>query len=383
MAAADDKKPARAWCFTTNNPTRTNLFPDGLPEGIKYAVWQLEKGEQGTPHLQGFVQLTRAQRMSWLKNVCSKDAEGCIFHVFDRAHLAVAKGTADQNKKYCTKPEGRVEGPWELGAATKQGDRTDLREAAEALLATGDIRSVDAAIFLKYASGCLKLAALAQPPYRPDLKVFTITGTTGVGKSYAVHHLFEDKNLYVVNMGNSGLWWDGYVGQKVVLLEEYKGQIQLQKLLQILDPYPLRVEVKGGCIPARFEVIFITSNSTPDLWYRNEGGLRDAEMQALARRLDYGNPASIPPRPDGPRYMVVNTRNELMQKLRWCMALGLLTPETDFLAEKPADAAAAAAPPTAPASPSPSPPPLRRQNCRVLDEPDEEEHSASFFAPQP
>lgn len=319
-----DGSRARAWCFTTNNPTHKVLFPDGLPDGIKYIVYQLERGDQGTPHLQGYVQLSRPQRMSWLKKVTSKTAEGEVFNVFDRAHFIVAKGNADQNKAYCTKAEGRLEGPWTLGDAPKQGDRTDLKEAAEQLMRTGDIRAIDPAVFLKYASGCLKLAALAPPPRRDNLRVITIVGPTGIGKSYSVHDLFPD--IYVVNMGNSGLWWDGYTGQTAVMFEEFKGQVQLQKMLQILDPYPLRLEIKGGLVPARFTTVFITSNYTPDKWYKNDDGARDEEMKALARRLDIGDPSRIPPRPDGPRYIHVDTRDALHQRLQILVTAGIISP---------------------------------------------------------
>jgi len=316
---AEKSKPARAWCFTENNPTRKVLFPDGLPEGIRYIVYQLEKGEQETPHLQGYISLARPQRMSWIQKISSKNAEGEIFMVFGRAHLIVAKGNVDQNYAYCTKTEGRIEGPWEIGTRPKgQGERTDLAEAAESLMKDGDIRAVDPAVFLKYASGCLKLAALAPPPRRDGLKVISIIGTTGIGKSYAAHDLYSD--LYVVNMGNSGLWWDGYVGQSAVMFEEFKGQVQLQKMLQILDPYPLRLEIKGGLVPARFTTVIITSNYEPALWYKNEDGSRDPELAALYRRLGKG----IPPAQDKMAYITASTRQELWNKIKICQTFGVM-----------------------------------------------------------
>lgn len=369
MAAREQNKPARAWCFTENNPTRTNLFPDGLPDGIKYVIYQLERGEQGTPHLQGYISLKKPQRMSWIKKITSKLPEGLSFTVFERAHLIEAKGSAEQNKAYCTKTDDRLEGPWELGDVPKgQGERTDLAAAAASLLKDGDIRAIDPKVFLKYASGCLKLAALAPPPRRDNLKVVTIIGPTGIGKSYKVHDLFPD--IYVVNMGNSGLWWDGYVGQKTVMFEEFKGQVQLQKMLQILDPYPLRLEIKGGLVPARFETVFITSNYTPDKWYKNEGGYRDAEMAALARRLDAGDPAQIPPRPDGPRYINVNTRAELHSRITMLITAGIITPQQQV---QPAvdRAPTPVLDETPPAVPSPAlpaePPRLRRAVSHIVD----------------
>ena len=320
-----DGAKVRAWCFTINNPTHKVLFPDGLPDGIKYIVYQLERGEAGTPHLQGYIALARPQRMAWIKKITSKTAEGVVFTVFERAHLLAAKGNAEQNKTYCTKEEGHLEGPWEIGNMPKgQGERTDLAAAAASLMKDGDIRAVDPAVFLKYASGCLKLAALAPPPRRDGLKVVTIVGPTGIGKSYAAHDMYPD--IYVVNMGNSGLWWDGYVGQKTVMFEEFKGQVQLQKMLQILDPYPLRLEIKGGLVPARFTTVFITSNYTPDKWYKNDDGARDEEMKALARRLDIGDQTRIPPRPDGPRYIHVDTREALHQRLQILITAGIISP---------------------------------------------------------
>ena len=396
---------SRAWCFTENNPTRTNLFPDGLPANVKYVVYQLERGEQGTPHLQGFIYLKKQQRMAWLKRIESRTAEGDSFHVFERAHLIASRGSPEQNKTYCTKAEGRLEGPWELGELPKgQGERTDLAEAARGLMLHGDIRQIDPAVFLKYASGCLKLAALAPPPRRDGLKIITIVGPTGIGKSYSVHDLFPD--IYVVNMGNSGLWWDGYTGQPAVMFEEFKGQVQLQKMLQILDPYPLRLEIKGGLVPARFTVVFITSNYEPDKWYRNEDGGRDAELAALNRRLDAGNPTSIPPRPDGPRFIHVETRAQLHHRINMLQAAGILPLRAP---REEGEVAAAAAPDspivrphTRPLSDDDEPPRLRRAVAHITvdDAPADadmvtidgdhyvrddilSQHSASFYAPQP
>lgn len=97
--------------------------------------------------------------------------------------------------------------------------------------------------------------------------------------------------------GNSGLWWDGYSGQKVVLIEEFRGQVQLQKMLQVLDKYPLRLEIKGGSVPARYELVIVTSNTRPEDWYpdnpQKPGATREPERKALARRLGVGTPMYI------------------------------------------------------------------------------------------
>lgn len=376
------RQKSTAWCFTENNPRRTNLFPHGLPDGVRYIVYQLERGEQGTPHLQGYIHLQRQQRMSWLKGLKQRTVEGEEYTVFERAHFIAAKGSAAQNKAYCTKTEGRVEGPWELGEQPKgQGQRTDLEAAAKILIETGDINAIDRTVLMMHPSGCMKLASLAKCPRRENMKIITIIGRTGIGKSYSVHDMCPD--VYVIQVGNSGLWWDGYTGQKAILFEEYKGQVQLQKMLQILDPYPLRLEIKGGSVPARFDLVFITSNSTPDKWYKNEGGDRDEEMKALARRLDAADPTAIPPRPSGPRFIQADTREELHQKLSILRVAGIIPKHREAAeaaaaaADVPLDEAAAACDTSSQYSEEEAPR-LKRHNASIVVIPDDED-----MAPQP
>lgn len=312
----------KGWCFTWNNPTHKILFPDGLPVGVRFLVYQEERGAEGTAHLQGYIYFSGATRMTQIKNIEFKTPEGASVFPFRGAHLEAAKGSPEQNVAYCTKAETRVAGPWTLGEVPKgAGERTDLHRAAEELMRSGDIRAIDPAVFIKYASGCLKLAALAPPPRRDNLKVITIIGATGIGKSYSVHDLYPD--VFVVNMGNSGLWWDGYTGQPAIMFEEFKGQVQLQKMLQILDPYPLRLEIKGGLVPARFTVVFITSNTMPKDWYENKDGRRDAELKALDRRLDTESETNKNPI----RFINVDSRDELHRRLDRAMAIADLSPK--------------------------------------------------------
>ena len=57
MASASTVQ-TRAWCFTLNNPVRDEPVPateDPKQWGASYLVYQLEKGESGTPHYQGYL----------------------------------------------------------------------------------------------------------------------------------------------------------------------------------------------------------------------------------------------------------------------------------------------------------------------------------------
>jgi len=268
---------ARRWVFTINNPTVP--YPQALPRGCRYLVYQLERGANGTPHLQGYAEFDNKRSLGQ----CTGTFEGDYHEPQPRGHWEVARGTAEQCKAYCTKPATRIGNGLELGAAATQGARSDLRAAAAEVARTGRIDGIAPDVFVKYSTGFMRLAASVPGPYRPGLRIVTLCGPTEIGKSYAVRARYKD--VFVPYYGNGGLWWDGYRGQEVALFEEFAGQVQLQKMLQILDPYPTQVECKGGSFAARFTLLFITCNRPPERWYDNKDGGRTGELQALYRRL--------------------------------------------------------------------------------------------------
>lgn len=86
---------AKNWCFTLNNYSENDImliersFEDGH---FNYVVYGKEVGENGTPHLQGYVQCKKKLRMAQLKQMIGA-----------RVHLEVARGTASQASDYCKK----------------------------------------------------------------------------------------------------------------------------------------------------------------------------------------------------------------------------------------------------------------------------------------
>lgn len=81
---------ARNWCFTLNNYSEDEV--DAIKAfKFQYLIFGYEVGDEGTPHLQGYFRCENAIRLETLKNLNS------------RAHFEVAKGSAEQNIKYCTK----------------------------------------------------------------------------------------------------------------------------------------------------------------------------------------------------------------------------------------------------------------------------------------
>ena len=82
------------WVFTLNNPTQAekdNVVQLGGSDRIKYLVVGRERGESGTPHLQGFVIFTSTVTFSR------------VARLLPRAHIEHARGTSSQAGEYCKK----------------------------------------------------------------------------------------------------------------------------------------------------------------------------------------------------------------------------------------------------------------------------------------
>lgn len=82
-----------------------------------YVVGQLEKGAEGTVHLQYFINFKKpGQRVSYLKKFCSK------------SHFEAVKVNNGADR-YCMKDDTRVDGPWEYGEKpVRRNNKQDWEE---------------------------------------------------------------------------------------------------------------------------------------------------------------------------------------------------------------------------------------------------------------
>jgi len=75
------------WSMTINNYDENDLaiIRNGYPDYLRELVWTLEKGHDGTPHIQAWIKLQRQHRMSFVKKL------------FPRAHFRPL--TSDEYKQ--------------------------------------------------------------------------------------------------------------------------------------------------------------------------------------------------------------------------------------------------------------------------------------------
>lgn len=271
----------RNWCWTLNRDVDAWAVPTEAGEqGLVYCVFQMEVApDTGRRHLQGYAEFNKPVRMSQAKAILGLDA----------AHFEPRRGSRDQARDYCMKHESREDGPWEFGEWTRagQGKRTDLMEIADDLKEGNDIRYIvdnHASSFIRYHRGIkelhFELTRQKATTQMRKVRVFTYIGETGAGKTHRVYAWASRLKiqLYKLDVAHH-VWWDGYAGERAILIDDFYGWIKYGNLLNILDRYPLRVEVKGGFLWANWTRIFITSNAHPNQWYKK------GMTPALRRRL--------------------------------------------------------------------------------------------------
>lgn len=104
-------------------------------------------------------------------------------------------------------------------------------------------------------------------------------GHARIGKTRAIYEKFG-RDVYRTNIVKGNLWFDGYNGQDVIIIDEFYGQIDWPFFLQLIDRYPVQLPVKRSFKWRRATKFYITSNVHPKMWYPAE-----SEQAALLGRL--------------------------------------------------------------------------------------------------
>jgi hypothetical protein len=151
------------------------------------------------------------------------------------------------------------------------------------LAVAGRIDEVDAGIRVGHYRTLMAIAKdHAVPVVRAEPTVRLYWGVTGSGKSHRANaEAYADVGLADVYTKTQTMkWWDGYQGQKRVVVDEYRGDINIGHMLRWLDKWPVSVEIKGGSVPLCATEWWFTSNLSLEEWYPT----LDAATQAALRR---------------------------------------------------------------------------------------------------
>lgn len=234
---------ARNWLCTLNNPDGIDLASIHTITGAAYTVGQLEKGENGTPHLQFYQSFGTQIRLAHYKKI------------LPAAHCEPAIG--DKAREYCQKEDTRVEGPWEYGVRPLcRNSKTDWEEIF-LKAKRGRIEEIPADIRVRCYSQLKKIEKdhlVVQDS--DDLRGVWIYGESGIGKSRRARELYPEAYPKLCNK-----WWDGYQGQKYVIMDDLapEHKVLSQQLKIWSDRYGCILETKGGALTSSYEKFIVTS----------------------------------------------------------------------------------------------------------------------------
>lgn len=264
--------------FTCNNPSEHDLARlREQQSNLNFYIWQIERGNSGTRHIQGYCQL-RGDSYWGIKKWKQ--------YFTSRFHFDKARGSPEANITYCSKEEGREEGPFQGGKPSYQGRRSDLQEAAEDFKTFTSVRAAadkHAEQFIRYSRGLLQFRSLHAQKRNWPVQVFWIYGPTGAGKSRFVNDIAPD--AYWKPSGGIK-WWDHYDGESDIIIDDYRKDFcKFHDLLTLLDRYPYKVEYKGGTCELLSKRFFITTpKSVRETWDYEQ---RNEQIEQLLRRITY------------------------------------------------------------------------------------------------
>lgn len=288
---------SRNFIFTLNNPVVDNLPAQWFADGnVTYVTWQKEVGENGTPHLQGYFRTKVNPR-----NKNGFSLKWCKENLHSTMHLEKRMGSHEEAVDYVNKEETRVAGPWSLGeydggeqtrtvAPTKK-NKANLDEV-KVLIDRGvtddelwqshfSIMTRHHKVFNAYR------LSLRDKERKWHTRCLVLYGPPKTGKSRLAQQIGDAQGgaFWLRKPKNGGTdWWDGYNGQKVVVIDEFYGWLPFDMLCRMLDRYPYSVETKGSVIPFLAHLVIFTSNVAPRSWYTNEA-VDDDRWKAFVRRM--------------------------------------------------------------------------------------------------
>lgn len=243
---------------------------------IKYFVIGFEVGEQGTPHLQGLLSFTQPKTFDTLRKYLKNN------------HIEQVKGTFTQAMEYCKKDGDFIEfgdAPIEQG---KRNDIDDFIQAVEQGYSNSELLKTYPSQYLRYQKMIADIRENTiyekyKNSPRLDIQVIYIHGSAGVGKTRYIYETHGYENVYRVSDYKNP--FDAYNNEPVIVLEEFRSQLTLSLMLNLLDIYPFRLPARYNDKMACYTTVYIASNWSIEQQYRDIQQLHPLSWQAFLRRI--------------------------------------------------------------------------------------------------
>lgn len=264
MSRNNSNLKARYWLLTIPHAD----FLPYLPPTAEWIRGQLELSHSSYLHWQLIVGFNSQQRLSALKKLFGQTA-----------HCEPTR--SDAADEYVWKDDTAVVGTrFELGRKSLKRNCSKDWDAIKESAKQGRLDDIPSDVYVRSYSALRRIAVDNAQPVALERTVMVYWGPTGVGKS---RRAWSEAGLDAYPKDPRSKFWDGYRDHKHVVLDEFRGGIDISHILRWFDRYPVLVEIKGSSAVLRAEKIWITSNIPPEQWYPE---LDRPTLDALIRRLN-------------------------------------------------------------------------------------------------
>lgn len=265
----------KSWFAVLNNPSDHN-YP-GSPQEVceklrddwigdsttRAGIWAYCISDAGLHHVHMVLEDTVAMRFTAVKRTYAVGV-----------HLEPTKGTKKQAEDYIYKRHPFQEAGEEVvvvirtgtinGAPPKLGTMDTIARLIEEGQTPRQIMLLDFKYrrFEREIKSAFFDKRLAETPIIRDVKVHFLFGESGSGKTHTLVELCnthgEDEVCIISDHATTGAF-DHYQGEKVIFIDEYKGDFSYRTFLQITDQYKTMVHARFTNVWALWHEVYITS----------------------------------------------------------------------------------------------------------------------------
>lgn len=246
---------SRSWILTLPAEYYTKEYTEEALNKYTY-VGQLEKGaESGYLHWQIYIE---NETQIAFKTLAKK---------FPKGHFETRLGSRQQAYDYVTKQDTaqgvKIENG-EIDLDSTQGQRNDLQRLSFEILygnrSASDLILTEPSALNHYKK--LEKLQLERDNARwtntwRDIDVHYLSGPSRVGKTRRIYAKYGGSMFRVTDYRHP---FDSYRGQAVLVLDEFRSQIDFSLVLDLLDGHPLELPCRFGNRWAAYTTVWVVSN---------------------------------------------------------------------------------------------------------------------------
>lgn len=283
----------RKWLITINNPLEHGFSREKIIEILKlfkpsYFCLCDEVGEQGTPHTHIFIYSLSPIRFSTLRKRFN-----------DKCHLDKVRGSCEECRNYLLKQHTEknekkshtsIEGSFfEWGEMPEEKDNNINSLIIEELLLgkqVGEIVVHNPKLIYRVKQLEALKESLLEKNYagrlREDLKVIYIFSKHEI--TQFIYEKHDVKDICRITEYAKPMKFDSYKGHKVLVLEDFKGDIEIEKILYMSEKFPYYLEARYYNRLCCYSFLYLISNRSPKHQYV---GVQKANSKKYNKWIQY------------------------------------------------------------------------------------------------